>query len=98
MRGRKPKDPYAGLDQDFKDAVASMKDEEIRAKIAQIAMDQQALDEAQKKDGDLKEKKEVVKYAMEPYLEGRKGCQLRIKYGRMILDARGKDSGTSSVE
>jgi hypothetical protein len=97
-RGRKAKDPFEDLDSEFKDAVASMKDEEIKTRIAQVAMDQQALNEAKKNDEDLKQRQSAVKVAMEPYRAGNKGCQLRIKYARMILDARGKEAGTNPLE
>ncbi len=93
-----PKDPYEDLDGDFKDAVSSMKDEEIRARIAKVAMDQQALEEAKKNDEDLKQRQDAVKVAMEPYREGKKACQLRIKFCRMVLDSRGQEAGTNPIE
>jgi flagellar motility protein MotE (MotC chaperone) len=100
MRGgfRQKKDPFDMLTGEEKDAVASMSPEEIRNRIAKAAMDQAALEEAQKNDGDLQEKKAAVKYAMEPYRDGKKRLKQLIKYARTVLDAQGKDSGTSPTE
>lgn len=97
-RGKSKKDPYAALSTEERDAIASMKDEEIHARIAKAAMDQGALEDAQKNDGDLQEKKSAVKYAMEPYRDGKKRLKTLVKYSRSILDARGKESGTSPTD
>ena len=94
----KPKDLYPDLSGEEKDAIASMTDEEIRQRIAKAAMDQGALEDAMKKDGDLDEKKSALKFAMEPYRDGKKRLKQLIKLGRSLLDARGKDAGTSPTE
>lgn len=97
-RGRPKKDPYDQLSSDERDGIASMQDEEIRTRIAKAAMDQGALEDAQKNDGDLTERKEALKYAMEPYRNGKKRLKQLVSYSRSILDARGKESGTSPTE
>lgn len=95
---RTKKDPYSAVSSEERDAIASMKDEEIRDRIAKAALDAQALEDAQKLDGDLQEKKGAVKYAMDPYNDGKKRLKQLVRYSRSILDARGKESGTSPIE
>ena len=97
-RGRKPKDPFSELSGEERDAIASMNDEEIKTRIAKAAMDQGALEEAMKNDGDLNEKREALKYAREPYNNGKKRLKQLVSYSRSILDARGKESGTYDSE
>ncbi len=97
-RPKSDKDPYENLDEDFKDAVASMKEEDIRKKIAEVALNQAAMDQAMENDLDLQEKKEQLKVCTEPYSEARKANKLKIKYCRQILENQGKDTGTAEVE
>lgn len=97
-RGRKKKDPFDMLSTEERDGIASMNDDEIRNRIAKAAMDQAALEEARKLDQDLAEKTEAKKYAEAPYREGRKRLKQLVSYSRQLLDARGKESGTSPTE
>lgn len=99
-RGRKAKakDPFELVPSDFKEGIESAKDEEIRARIAETAMNDAALSEAKKKDQDLKDMREKVKYANEPYSTGAKANKQRIAYARLILEARGKDAGDSGLD
>jgi hypothetical protein len=97
-RGRKPKDQFSELSGEEKDAIASMTDEEIKERIAKITMDQAALEDAKKNDGDLKECQERLKVARAPYKEAATRFKQLIAYKRATLDARGKESGTSPIE
>lgn len=97
-RGRPAKTEYQDLTTDFQDAVASMSDEDVRKRIAEVALDQAALNEAQALDEDLKTKKEEAKFAGEIYAEGNKANKLKIKYCRSILLNRGKAAGTAPGE
>lgn len=90
MRGRKKKMPFADLDQDFKDVVANMKDEEIRAKISEIAINEHENREAKKADTDLEQKKEQYRIAGEIYREGSKANKIRVEFCYDVLQSRGK--------
>lgn len=92
--GRKSsKDPFAKLDQDFKDEINAASPEAIRGKIAQIALNQAAMDEAQEADIDLAQKKEAASQAGAIYREARKMNKLRNKYARIMLGEKGGDNG-----
>lgn len=89
-RGRKKKQPFEDLDQDFKDDVANMKDEDIRAKLAEVAINEHENREAKKQDQDLQQKHDAYSLAGEIYREGTKMNKLRTGYCYNILEARGK--------
>ena len=89
-RPKKDKDPFADLDSEFRDSVATGDVAKIRDLIAQTALNQQALEQAQEDDEDLAEKKETVKYAMEPYNDGKRANKLKIKYCRQVLGDKGE--------
>lgn len=84
------KDPYAELDSEWKDGIASMSDEDIKQRVADIALNYEELMKAKKNDEDLKQKVAEATEAGRVYKEGAKGSRLRIQYARMILEARGK--------
>lgn len=92
------KDPYEYVNQEFKGKVEGATDEQIKAIIAEVAMNDAALKDAKKKDQDLKDKREALKDANSIYADGAKANGQRIAYCRMILEARGKDSGDSGVD
>ena len=90
--GRRPsnkKNEFENLDQDFKDTISNMNNEEIRKKIAEVALNEHENKLAQKKDEDLKRKIELVKCAKEPYTEATKMNRYRISYAHYILNSRG---------
>jgi len=89
-RTKKEKSPWAALDDDYKDTLASFNDEEIRRRIAQVALDEVVNQEAKKADEDLKAKVESAKFAGEAYREATKMNKLRIGFAHSILEARGK--------
>lgn len=93
----KKKDPFADLDQDFKESAERMAEAELRDKLAQTALNQEALDDAKTKDTDYLAKKDAFSTAGAVYREGKKGNKLRTKYLRLMLDAKGKDTGDSGV-
>ena len=98
MRGKKqgsPPDPYKGLNNDFRGEVDSMKDEEINAKIKDVALADSALAEAKKSDEDLRRLREAVATANEPYKQGAKTNALKIRYMRDVLASRGRDVQTA---
>lgn len=89
--GRKKKNKFDDLDADFKSGVESMTDEDIRDKVAQIALDTEELLKAKEDDEDLKEKVQIAKEAGAVYRDGVKMNRVRIQYAQMVLESRGKD-------
>lgn len=89
-RGRKKKEAFEDLDQEFKAAIDAASDSEIRNKVSTVAFEQQALMSAKEDDQDLKEKVEAAKEAGAIYKDGTKSNLLKIKYARTVLKLRGK--------
>lgn len=89
------KDPFKDLSQDFKDTVDALGNDEVSARkmIAEIALNNAALVEAQLADEDLAEKKEAVRMAMESYTPSYKAFKTQISYIRAHLASNGKSSG-----
>lgn len=96
-RGRKPKDPFAEVPQEFRDAMMSADDKAINDRIAEIAKNDAALQEAKEKDDDLKNIRGQLKVAGAVYSEGKKANKQKIAYLRKILEGRGKDAGDSGL-
>jgi hypothetical protein len=89
-RGRPKKVEFADLDQEFKDTVAAMKDEEIKNKMAAVSIAEHENQTNKKLDQDLEEKKMAFALAGELYREATKANKLRISYCYSILEARGQ--------
>ena len=89
-RGFAKKSPFSDLDQEFKDTIASMAEEEIRKRIAEVALNEHENRENKKKDMDLKEKLSAAKFAGAQYAEATKMNKLRIAYAHFILEGQGK--------
>lgn len=92
------KNPFDALDPEIKAKIEGSDDEQIKAIVAEVAMNQAALMERKKADQDLKEKREALKLASEGYTEGTKRNKQVITYARVILSARGKEHGDSGLE
>lgn len=90
---RGPKDPFAKLDSDFKDGIASMGEAEIRDRIAKITLDNAAIQEKKKDDSDLKAKLSEARDAGAVYRDAAKMNKLRIEYCRRVLGDKGKPNG-----
>ena len=84
------KDPFGDLDEEYKTGVQSMSDMEIKARVAEINLELQALLNAKEKDEDLQAKAIAHKEAGKVYRDGQKGAKLRTRYALYILEARGK--------
>lgn len=89
-KNSEPKDPFADLDQEFKDAIDSGTYEEVCTKLAQVVVEHAELMEKKELDLDLKEKQEAAKAANEQYAESTKMNKLRIKYAKQSMEARGQ--------
>ena len=83
------KDPFIDVPEEFKDAVAGMNVDEIKQRIAQVALDQVELMKAKKEDGDLLEKREAYKEAGMGYREGTKMNRVKIEYCKQMIDNKG---------
>lgn len=88
---KKAKDPYEGLNPEFKAAVEAGTDEEIRARLAEVALDQQRMLDLMDKDTDYKSKKEALKIAGEIYRDQKKQIKLKIKLCMRVLQSRGRN-------
>ena len=86
---QKEKDPFEGVPEEFKDAVAGMTVEEIKKRVAQVALDQVELMKAKVADQDLTEKREIYKEAGALYREGTKLNKTKIEYCKMMIDSKG---------
>lgn len=84
------KDPFEDLDEDFKTTIEALNEEEVRKRIAQVALDQESLMVAKKADLDLEKAKEVAKEAGAIYRDGTKVNKLKISFARQVLSDRGK--------
>lgn len=89
-RARKPRDPFKGLPDEFRAEIDGSDVDQINAKVAELAKEEARNLTAKAEDGDLREKKEAVKFAAEGYRESTKGYRLRIKYILSVLQGRGK--------
>lgn len=88
--GRPKKNEFEDLDQDYTNELANLTSEELKGKVAEIALELQALMEAKDNDEDLKQAVEVAKEAGAVYREGAKGAKVRIKFIKRLLESRGK--------
>lgn len=89
-RGFKKKSPFADLDQEFKDTIDNMSDEDIKKRVSEVAIAEHENRANKAKDEDLAEKVAAAKFAGEQYREATKMNKLRIAYAHFILESRGK--------
>jgi hypothetical protein len=92
------KDKFKDLDGEFKDTVASMSEEEIRATIAKVSLNQVELINAKALDQDLIQKRAAASDAGAIYREGTKQNKLRIEFCHQVLGDKGKDTGQFDAE
>ena len=83
------KDPFSKLDPEFRDALAGASSEELKAKLSDVAKDEEANKSSKKADPDLKRLKEQVKVAGEGYSELTKRNRLKIKFIIQLLADKG---------
>jgi len=88
-RGRKKKDPFDALDDDFKALIDSSDRDQIRRKISEVSINQVDLMQAKADDQDLARCMEEAKEAGAIYREGTKMNKLRIMYAKLALEAKG---------
>lgn len=88
--GRKKKDVFADLPEDFKNSVDGANDDKILDMLGEVAKSEEANLRAKEGDEDLKEKQEQAKFAGEGYAEATKANRLKRRYLYDVLRARGK--------
>ena len=74
---------------EFVSEVASLSTEELDARIAQLAKDLEAVDEAKEADEALKDLRDQVSIASAPYNESKKALKLKTKYLIQLMKSRG---------
>jgi hypothetical protein len=84
------KDKWDDVPSEFKEALYSASDEEVKQKVAQIAIGQAELMIAKKQDQALEEAKEVYTAASAIYRDGTKANRLKIEFAHYVLESRGK--------
>lgn len=84
-----PKDPFADLSEDFRNAIDAMSRDDIKKAIGQVTLNQLELMEAQKADEDYQSLKEQYREAGAVYREGTKANALKLKYAKQALEGKG---------
>ena len=97
-RGKKNENPFADVPEEYRETAQKSTPDEIKAMIAQVALNQAALEEAQSLDEDLENLKAQVSSAMEPYKLGKKANSLKTKFLRSLLGDKGADTGDDGLE
>ncbi len=92
-----PKDPFADLTPEFRDAVTDSTREEIENRIAEVALADVELRTMKEDDQDLAEKAEAHKEAGAVYRDGFKSNKLKIKFMKQVLDDKGGFKSTTSA-
>jgi hypothetical protein len=88
-KSKSDKDPFKDLDPEFRDAVAQSSPDQIRGRIAEVALYAHARQAAMEDDQDLAEKKAVVAEIQAPYKDDLKASKLKIKFMRRVLIDKG---------
>lgn len=83
------KNPYEDVPEEWRESVESATTEEIKKKVAEVALAQAELMKAKKDDADLADRREQYKEAGAIYREGSKMNKCKIEYAKMVLDSRG---------
>jgi hypothetical protein len=89
-KARAPKNPWAAIPAEWRDAVDQSSEEDIRKRVSETALAEHENKRNLAKDQDVIEKKAALKYATEGYREVTKVNTLKISYARQVLEARGK--------
>lgn len=90
-RGRPKKDPFAIIETEWKDAIASSTPEEINKRIAQVAKDEDENIKLKKDDEDLARIREELKTASAQYTEGTKRHKAMVAFARQVLSDKGAE-------
>lgn len=89
--GMNDKGPWSKLDKTWKENLEAAKDDELRAKASQIALNEVANQTNKAADLDLAAAKAKATAAAEQYTTNTKANKLKVQYIRHLLEARGKE-------
>ena len=89
-RGKGTKDKWAKLPREWRDGLESASDEKINEEIRNAALYAEKLEELKAQDPDVLRLRESLKFATTQYREGKKECNLKIKWLRAKLQERGR--------
>jgi hypothetical protein len=84
-----PKDPFAGLPDEFKEQVAKLDKDGLNLKLAEVAKNEFENQKLKAEDKDLNDLKEQVKVASEGYVESTKANKLKVKWLVHIMREKG---------
>lgn len=91
-KGAKNKVAFDDLSDEFKSAIVGSSREQIKNRIAEIAMAEAENITTKAADQDLADKKEQVKLAAEGYVTKTKEHKLKIAYAMQVLNDKGGDT------
>jgi hypothetical protein len=91
-------DPYKMVTKSEREDYEKLSEAEINGKIAEIAKNNAALEEAKTLDEDLAKAKAAVSVAGEVYRDGAKANKQRIAYLRYLLGEKGKPNGDAGLD
>lgn len=89
MAKAEKKEQFADLSDEYKSAIDAMTRDEIKKRVAEVALENAALMKAKKDDGDLAEKRELYREAGSVYRDAAKQNKLKIEYAKAVLDSKG---------
>jgi hypothetical protein len=85
------KQPGEDLEPGLKETLESMSNEELKAKVSEVALLRQSIVNEMKKDPEVKQKREELAfYLKDNYKDDIKGADDQIGYISFLLESRGK--------
>ena len=91
---KKKKDKFDDLPESFKDAIQQSGADQIRKRIADIALLQVVEKELLKDDGEVSDAKDTLAGLLQPYRENLKSYRLQIEFCKQTLDDQSGDGAT----
>lgn len=83
------KNPFDAISEDWRAALESASETEVRAKISETALAEEENQDLKDQDQDLAAAKEQAKEAGAQYADATKINRLKIRYARQLLQSRG---------
>lgn len=91
-------DPFKMVTKSEREEYEALDEGQINSKIAEIAKNAAALEEAKVLDEDLAKARDAVSVASEVYRDGAKANKQRIAYLRQLLSDKGKPNGDAGLD
>lgn len=83
------KNPFDTIPEDWREALESASEAQIRTKISEVALAEEENQDAKDDDQDLAAAKEQAKEAGAQYADATKSNRLKIRFARQLLQSRG---------